>query len=134
MLERIVAELGQGPVPVRETNRCRRLVGQLAQDGPLLCGKLGRGAAALFLAEPVQSVTVESVQISLNRVGVESEEASDRGRIPSLSVQLDGFRAAQLVGVGSGVQELSDLPKFSGRGPPGGHGAGHEYTSPGESH
>jgi hypothetical protein len=39
------------------------------------------------MAQPVQSVAVEGMEVGPDRVGMEGEEASDGGRIPSLGVQ-----------------------------------------------
>jgi hypothetical protein len=72
------------------------------------------------------------MQVGLDRVGMQSEEASDRSGIPTLNMQHDRFGATQLPAVGGGLQELTQLPDFGGSGATGGHAAGHGRTPEGE--
>jgi hypothetical protein len=132
VLDRIGAELGQGPAAVRKADHGGRLISKLAENGLLVGGDPCRHAAAVTTAQPIQPVAVEGVQVSLDGVGMKREEASDGGSIPPLGMQHDRFGAAQLAAVAGGLQQLAQLPEFSGSGSAGGHGAGHGRTSAGE--
>jgi hypothetical protein len=68
----------------------------------------------------------------VNGVGVQREETRDGCGIPAFGKQHDDFGATQLSAVGGGVQELTQLPEFSGGGTASGNGAGHSRTSAGE--
>lgn len=132
VLDRVVAEFGQGPAAVRKADHRGRLVGELAEGDPLVRGDPCRHPAAVAVAHPVEPLAVEGVQVSVDGVGMEREKASNRGSIPTLGMQHDRFRAAQLPAGGSGLQELAQVPEFRGGGSTGGHGAGHGRTSEGE--
>lgn len=132
-LDRIVPELGQGPAAVGEADHRGRLVGEPAESSPLLGGDPRLGPAPVAVTHPVQALTVEGMQVGVGRVGMQSEEARDRRRIPTLGVQHDCFGATQLPAVVGGVQELTQLPQFSSGGAPSGHGAGHGRTPVGEA-
>jgi hypothetical protein len=133
VLDRVVTEFGQGPAAVGETDHRRRLVSESAQGNLLLGGNPRWRSTPVVLAHPVQPRVVEGVQVGLNRMRMQSEEASDRGRIPTLGMQHDGFGAAQRSAVSRGLQQLPELTKFSGGGAAGSHGAGHSGASEGES-
>jgi hypothetical protein len=132
MLDRIVAELGQGPAAVRKADHRGRLVGESAESGSLVGGDPRRCSAPVAAAHPAQSLTVEGLQVGLGRVGVEGEEARDGGSVPALGAEHDGFGAAQLPTVGGGLQELAQLPELSRGGAAAGQCAGHGRTSEGE--
>jgi hypothetical protein len=107
VLDGIVTELGQGPSAVGETDDRGRLVGDPAEGSPLVRGELRWCPAPVTMPHPVQSATVEGMEISLDRVGVEAEEACDRGGVPTFGMEDDSFGAAQLLTVRSRVQELT---------------------------
>jgi hypothetical protein len=132
VLERVGAELGQGPAAIRKANRRGQLVGELAQGGLLRRGDPCRCPAALAAAHPVDSVVVEGMQVGLDRVGMECEEASDRGSIPAVGIQQQRFGTAQLPGVGRGLQKVTQESEFSGGGAARRQRAGHGRTSEGE--
>jgi hypothetical protein len=131
-LECVGAELGQGPAAVGQADRRGGLLGEAAQLGPLRGGQARRGAAAVAVPEPVQAVPVEGVQVGLDRVGMQREEARDGRGIPTLGVQHDGLGATQEPAVGGGVQQLAELPQLSGSGATSRHGAGHGRPPSGE--
>jgi hypothetical protein len=129
VLERIGAELGQGPAAVGQADRRRRLVGEPAEGSLLVRGDPGRRPAPVAVAHPVQPPAVEGVQIGVDSVGMEGEEAADRGGVPAFGVEHDRFGSALLPDVGGGWQELAQLTEFRSGRPPRGHGAGHGWTS-----
>jgi len=103
----IRAELGQGPTAVGETNHGGWLVGESAEGGPLLCGDPCRRPASAAAAYPVQPPAVEGMQVGVNGVGVEAEEAGNRGSVPPLGREDDGLGPPPLPTVGGGVQEAA---------------------------
>jgi len=97
----VVPELSQGPTAVGEADRRRRLVGEPAQGGLLFGGDLGWRPAPVMVTHPGHAPAMEGVQVGVNGVGMEGEEAADRRRIPSFGVQDDRFGAAQLAAIDS---------------------------------
>ena len=85
---------GQGPAALVEGDCRWGWIGESAQSGLSLGRDSGRGTAPMIVRPPVQSVAVEGVERGLYRVRLASVEASDRGRLPALGVDYEGFGAA----------------------------------------
>jgi hypothetical protein len=84
------------------------------------------------VADPVQAVAVEGVQVGPDAVGVEGQEGGAGGGVPALGVEDEGLGAALLGAVAGVLEELPQLAAFGGRGTARAHGAGHSWASSGE--
>lgn len=106
-LDRVVAEFGQGPTTIGQSDHRWFLLGELAKSGSLLGRDLSRCSTPATASQPVQPLTIKRVQIGLDRVRMKSQETSDSCGIPAFRVEDNRFGTTLLPSVGVCLQELT---------------------------
>ena len=97
--DQVGAELGQGPTPVRQAEIVRGCPGQPPDRLHLGAAQTRRGTRSARLANRVQPLLLEGMQIGVGGVDMDLQEAGDVHRGNPGRVKQKGFGPATLPGL-----------------------------------
>jgi hypothetical protein len=92
----IIAEIGQGPAPLWQTQFVGRLVGDPEDPGTLLGGQARPGATPADFGDHVESLLAEGAQDHVDRVGMKREVGRDLDGIPAFGVEQEHLGSSAL--------------------------------------
>jgi hypothetical protein len=112
--EEIRPQLGERPAPEGQADLGRRSFRQAADLGDLACRDPCRSAGAGWLLHGRNTLLLEGVEIGIDGVAVNSQQAGDCLSIESRRVEQNGLRTSALSGLQRPFQQAVDLPQLEG--------------------